>query len=93
MHDHAAQTVPRGLLFALAGLALASLLLAGGARLTGWGIAQQADAPTVAVRELRFEDRPDGGIAVIDAQDGRTVGSAEPGTNGFLRGAVRGLVR
>lgn len=93
MHDHAHETLPRGLLLALAGFALTTLLLAGTARLTGWGTAHQDDAPAVATRELRFEDRADGGIAIVDARDGRRIGSAEPGTNGFLRSAVRGLVR
>lgn len=46
----------------------------------------------VAARELRFVDRPDGGIAVLDAA-GAAVDVAEPGTNGFLRGALRGLAR
>lgn len=93
MHDHAHDKLPSGLLLALAGFALATLLLAGTARLTGWGTAHQDDAPTVAARELRFEDRADGGIAIVDARDGRTIAGAEPGTNGFLRSAVRGLVR
>lgn len=92
-HVHAQEPLPRALLMALAGFALAALLLAAVARLTGWGTAHQPDAPAVAVRELRFEDRADGGIAILDARDGAVVGAAEPGTNGFLRSAVRGLVR
>lgn len=93
MHDHAHETLPRGLLLGLAGFALAALLLAAGARLTGVGTSHQDDAPPVAVRELRFEDRPDGAIAVVDAKNGLLVATADPGTNGFLRSAVRGLVR
>jgi putative photosynthetic complex assembly protein len=94
MHsDHAREPLPQALLMALAGLALATLLLAAAARLTGWGTSHQPDAAAVALRELRFEDRSDGGIAILDARDGQVVGAAEPGTNGFLRSAVRGLVR
>ncbi len=44
-------------------------------------------------RELRFADMSDGGIAVTDAQDGAPVATLAPGTGGFVRGAVRGLVR
>jgi len=49
-------------------------------------------APQVE-RALRFEDRPDGSIAVLDAQSRELVDTVAPGTNGFLRGALRGLAR
>ncbi len=49
-------------------------------------------APQVE-RALRFEDRPDGSIAVLDAQTRELVEIVAPGTNGFLRGALRGLAR
>jgi putative photosynthetic complex assembly protein len=52
-----------------------------------------AGASTVAERELRFEDRSDGSITVIDARQGRLVDTVAPGTNGFLRGTLRGLAR
>lgn len=93
MHDHAHETLPRGLLLALGGFALAAVLLAGAARLTGFGADHQEDAAPLVTRELRFEDRADGGIAIVDARDGRGIDSVAPGTNGFLRSAVRGLVR
>jgi putative photosynthetic complex assembly protein len=44
-------------------------------------------------RLLRFEDRRDGSVAVIDAKTGADVAIAAPGTNGFLRGTLRGLMR
>ena len=49
--------------------------------------------PAIAAVELRFEDLDDGGVAVIDATDGRTLDVLEPGSNGFVRGAMRSLVR
>ena len=52
-----------------------------------------AAGPIVAERLLRFEDRADGGIDVIDARLGRRIDTVAPGSNGFLRSAMRGLVR
>ena len=50
------------------------------------------DAPTIAMRALRFEDRPDGSVAVIDARSGRQIERVQ-GEAGFLRGALRALAR
>ena len=40
-------------------------------------------------RALKFEDRVDGAIAVIDARDGGVIDMIAPGSNGFLRGLAR----
>ncbi|MGJ3264675.1 MAG: photosynthetic complex assembly protein PuhC [Salinarimonas sp.] len=42
---------------------------------------------------LIFEDRADGAVVVRDAVDGSVVRVFDPGTNGFVRGAMRGLAR
>jgi putative photosynthetic complex assembly protein len=60
-------------------------------RITGNGPDQRA-AAGVAERHLRFLDRPDGGIAVIDARSGLQVALIE-GEQGFVRGALRTLAR
>lgn len=52
-----------------------------------------ASVRPVEVRELRFFDLSDGGVNIVDAEDGSLVARIEPGTNGFLRSTVRGLVR
>lgn len=62
-------------------------------RLTGLGSALSDVAPVLQERALRFEDRVDGGITVLDARNGAVIGDVAPGTNGFLRSAMRGLVR
>jgi putative photosynthetic complex assembly protein len=74
-------------------LAALGLVFAGAAavRLSGVTI-REPDARTLAMRELRFLDRPDGGIEVIDAASGRTL-DVMRGEQGFLRGTLRGLVR
>ena len=60
-------------------------------RLSGWNI-HEPDAPAVATRALRFEDRRDGSVAVIDARSGLEV-DAIRGEAGFLRGSLRALAR
>lgn len=50
-------------------------------------------ADVVSSRMLRFEDRADGAVIIIDDETGGIVATAEPGTNGFLRGTLRGLMR
>lgn len=50
------------------------------------------DAAAVVVRELRFEDRSDGSIAIFDGKTGAEV-DAVTGQAGFIRGTLRGLAR
>ncbi len=55
-----------------------------------------ADAPpldVVASVELRFEDRADGSVEVVNAADDSVIDVLEPGSNGFVRATLRGLVR
>ena len=47
----------------------------------------------VATRDIRFEDQLDGGIEVFDATTNTVIERVAPETNGFMRGAVRSLVR
>ncbi len=80
-------------LAAMAALVLSSLVGVSVVRLAGVSPVQQADAATVSSRQLRFEDRDDGSIVVIDAASGAALDTVAPGSNGFLRSTMRGLVR
>jgi len=80
-------------LAAMGALVLSSLLGVSLVRLAGISAVQQADAATYSTRELRFQDRADGGIDVLDARNGTLLETVAPGTNGFLRSTMRGLVR
>ena len=86
-------SVPRLPLMVLGGLVIASLIAVSLVRVTGIGVVHEPDAAAVEVREFRFEDRPDGSIVVFDAAGGQLVETVAPGTNGFLRGTMRGLAR
>jgi putative photosynthetic complex assembly protein len=83
---------PRAPLIGAATLVLVALLATTWVRLTGVGAARVPDAAPVATRDLRFEDRPDGAIAVYDA-DRNSLVDVVTGANGFMRGTLRGLAR
>ncbi len=66
------------------------------AAVLGSGLDQTQDPPSgarIATRELRFEDRPDGAVAILDARHGATVALVPPGEGGFIRATLRGLAR
>lgn len=50
-------------------------------------------AAAVAACDLRFEDQADGSVAVVNAADNAVLQVLAPGTNGFVRATLRGLVR
>ena len=52
-----------------------------------------SEVKAVAARDLRFADRPDGGILVTDADDGMQVAVLRPGTSSFVRMTMRGMAR
>jgi putative photosynthetic complex assembly protein len=83
--------LPRGVLVALGALVLVALAAVSAVRLSGVDI-HAPDAAAVTTRALRFEDRPDGSIAVIDATNQQLVTSIT-GQSGFVRGTLRGLAR
>jgi putative photosynthetic complex assembly protein len=51
-----------------------------------------AETP-VAVRDLVFLDRDNGSVEVREGGGDRLVFVVEPGTNGFIRGVMRGMAR
>ncbi len=93
-HTHNIQ-LPRGLLLAAVLLVGGVLLAVATVRISGVDISTRSQAATVAERQLRFEDAPDGSIRVIDAGGAApvVVQTIAAGEGGFLRGALRALVR
>ena len=88
---HSNPTLPRGALIGAGVLVSASLLLAGVARLTGYQPERPPPSRVVSSHELRFEDRADGAVLVYEHE--QLVDTLSPGTNGFVRGVLRGLAR
>lgn len=92
-HTHT-QTIPRGVLWAAALMITLSLGLTVGVRL--YRLSRPAEPPPAVVEfiDLRFEDRPGGAIAILDATTGREVSQvAANSSNGFIRGVLRGMFR
>lgn len=92
-------TAPSGFGSRPAGLAIAVLVV--GTLLSVVTLRQERDtgraeaaplATVIAVRALRFEDRPDGSVAVIDHTRGVELERIH-GEAGFLRGTLRALSR
>ena len=84
-------TFPRWVLWAAGCLIAFTLTAVALVRATGNGPDQLA-AATLSERLLRFEDRPNGSVAVIDGVTGQLL-TTMAGEQGFLRGAVRALAR
>jgi putative photosynthetic complex assembly protein len=91
-HSHD-QAVPRGPLIGAVALVLAVLTVVGVGRISGAGVTSATEGVPLLARELIFADRPDGSILVSDADAGSDVAVLAPGSNGFVRGALRALVR
>ncbi len=87
----APDSFPRWVLFCAGAILAFSLIAVGLVRLTGNGPDQLA-AAVKAERLLRFEDRADGGVAVIDGRGGQIL-TVLHGEQGFVRGALRALTR
>lgn len=98
---HHGDMLPRGTLI-LAGsllafaLAATSIVRIAGIPPAASPVAMRAAAniAEVETRRLRFVDRADGAVVIIDADRGGTASVIEPGQQtGFIRGVMRGLAR
>lgn len=85
--------VPKGALVMAAGLIAVVFALAISARLFGFGAFREGVTSVAEQRALRFSDLQGGGIRVMDATTNQVAAELAPGTNGFLRGALRALTR
>ncbi len=82
--------IPRAFIVGAAFLMVATIVAATTARWTGVGRLENPAFVAAEVVDLTFRDRADGGIDVVGAG---TVTTLDPGTNGFVRGVLRGFAR
>ncbi len=89
------QPFPRGALIAagaVVGLSIVGTALVRLERLTTPQppVAALSGAPEASV-DLRFADESDGSVTVTDSRTGLRLGTLPAGSDGFIRGVVRGL--
>jgi|APCry1669189000_1035189.scaffolds.fasta_scaffold23653_2 putative photosynthetic complex assembly protein len=88
-HDNQVPKVP---LYAAISLALLTLALVSGARLAGFDPVDQP-AREIVARDLRFEDRPGGAVAVFDSATQSLVEVVPGGDDSFVRSTLRSMAR
>lgn len=84
---------PRGALLGAGALIAITVVAALAGRLGDIGTVRLPPSPLVETRDLVFVDRPQGGIAIVDADDGTTITVLQPNADGFIRGVMRGVAR
>ncbi len=86
--------IPKPALVGVALLVGFTLLAVVGGKELDVGTIKNPEAAVAVTRELRFEDRADGALLVLEGPDDALVYLIEPGTNsGFVRGVLRGFAR
>ena len=85
--------MPKGVLLGAAALTFFALSAVAFSRVSEIGAVHMAPVKPVAVLSLKFADRDDGSVGVIDASTEKTIYVVAPGTNGFIRGVMRGLIQ
>ena len=85
--------VPRRVLAGAGALVAFALGAALFGRASGLGDVRMQETQAYQVLQLRFADRNDGAVAIQDAETGALLYRIAPGTNGFVRAALRGFAQ
>jgi putative photosynthetic complex assembly protein len=80
---------PPFILIAAAALIIFAMAATYYSRVTGLGRVSLQGAQPYKILQLRFDDMPNGGVAVKDAERGDVIYVVEPGKGGFLRATLR----
>jgi len=91
-HSNVDRPFPRSLLLGAGSVIALALIGVVVVRAMGLGTGEPVPAPATSSRDLQFVDADNGGVHVVDAR-GEPIAELAPGTNGFLRATLRGLVR
>lgn len=93
MTKPAANAFPRSALLGTAALLAFTIIIAMMGRQGVIGSPTQEAVLPVETRQLFFSDRSDGAVEIHEAGSAEPLLVLDPGTNGFVRGAMRGLAR
>ncbi len=85
--------VPRMALLGGFFLIITSITLAAYSSFSGVGKSQVSESETVEQLDLFFQDRDDGAVDVVAANDGTVLETLQVGEGGFVRVVMRGMVR
>jgi putative photosynthetic complex assembly protein len=83
---------PRAILLVALTISMAVIMVAA-LRLSGAETTNVTPSTAVQIRQLKFEDRTDGSIAIFDYSTAAPFEVLAPQSNGFLRGVMRGFAR
>jgi putative photosynthetic complex assembly protein len=90
---HGNRPFPKGVLVAAGALILFTIGIVAVARTTGYGVVEVPDTKPVQAVQVRFDERPDGSIAVYRGRSDTLIAEFEMGSQGFIWGVVRGMDR
>ena len=86
-------SVPKGVIKAGAIIIALSLSCAAIGRYTDIGTSHVLKTPVSQSVDIAFSDAVDGSVVVTEKPGDKTIAVLAPGTNGFIRGTMRGLAR
>lgn len=84
---------PKAPLYAVFAIIVFTLVSVTIVQLTGTGGTPRSTATAAKVRDLRFVDRNDGSVAIIDMASNAEVGELAKDEEGFVRGILRSMAR
>lgn len=90
---HRGQKFPPAILWSALAMILLSIGLAVLGRTTGLGRVELPPSTVAEALDLRFVDRADGALVATQVGTGEVLVVFPPGSNGFVRGVLRGMAR
>jgi putative photosynthetic complex assembly protein len=85
--------IPRWFLAGAMALVVATVVVAGVGRVTGYGVSRISDAPVAHSVDIRFAEQANGGMLVLRHEDDAALAVLASDGGGFVRGIVRSLFR
>ena len=85
--------IPKPILIGAAFLAIGALSAIGFGRLTGVGLAETPHIASIAHRDIKLDERPDGSVAILDAKSDVVLTESGIGQGSFAVEVLRNMQR